>query len=172
MEGMIRTGGVDMAKKKLRFAKQRKFSRDLIRHTPIVKMVVLLTVLWLLFSAAIYYSEAGAPETPITSYGKALYWGVAAFSTAGIADTPVNSISEFIGALWIVVGSLIFFGSIVATVTAYFNRPLQRPAHQIIDTIEYNLEQLGDLSVEELELLKKTVDSLILHMEEVKKKMA
>ncbi|MDQ7011552.1 MAG: hypothetical protein Q9M29_06995, partial [Mariprofundaceae bacterium] len=99
----------------------------------------MLTALWLLFSAAIYYSEAGAQGTPITSYGKALYWGVAAFSTAGIADTPVNSISEFIGALWIVVGSLIFFGSIVATVTAYFNRPLQRPAHQIIDTIEYNL---------------------------------
>ncbi|MDX8408162.1 MAG: hypothetical protein R8L58_07245 [Mariprofundaceae bacterium] len=157
--------------KKLRFARQRKFSRDILQHTPVVKMLLYLIVLWLIFSAAIYLAEKGAPASSITSYGKALYWGVAAFSTAGIADTPVNNISEFIGALWIVLGSLIFFGTIVATVTAYFNRPLQRPAHQIIDTIEYNLEQLNDLSVEELELLKTTVDSLIVHMEKVKKKM-
>jgi len=47
-------------------------------------------------------------------------------------------------------------------------RPLQRPAKQIIDTIEYNLEQLDDLSIEELELLKETTDALIEHMERMK----
>lgn len=46
--------------------------------------------------------------------------------------------------------------------------PLQRPSKQIIDTIEYNLEQLDDLSIEELELLKETTDSLIEHMEHLK----
>jgi voltage-gated potassium channel len=56
----------------------------------------------------------------------------------------------------------------VATVTAYFMRPLQRPSKQIIDTIEYNLEQLDDLSIEELELLKETTDSLIVHVERLK----
>ncbi len=49
-----------------------------------------------------------------------------------------------------------------------FLAPLRRTARQIIDTIEYNLEQLDDLSVEELQLLKKRVDSLILHTERVK----
>jgi voltage-gated potassium channel len=44
-------------------------------------------------------------------------------------------------------------------------RPLQHPSKQIIDTIEYNLEQLDDLSIEELELLKETTDSLIEHVE-------
>lgn len=53
----------------------------------------------------------------------------------------------------------------MATVTAYFMRPLQRPSKQIIDTIEYNLEQLDDLSVDELEVLKETTDSLIEHIE-------
>ena len=81
---------------------------------------------------------------------------------------PKSGVSEFIGAIWIIVGSLLFFGAIVATVTAYFMRPLQRPSKQIIDTIEYNLEQLDDLSIEELELLKETADSLIEHMEHVK----
>jgi voltage-gated potassium channel len=33
---------------------------------------------------------------------------------------------------------------------------MRRPAKQIIDTIEYNLEQLDDLSLDALALLKKT----------------
>ncbi|MDB4409724.1 two pore domain potassium channel family protein [Gammaproteobacteria bacterium] len=131
-------------------------------------MAFVLVALWMLFSAGIYFGERGVEGSTITSYGKALYWGVAAFSTAGIADMPVNSISEIIGAIWIILGSMLFFGAIVATVTAYFMRPLQRPSKQIIDTIEYNLEQLDDLSIEELELLKETTDSLILHVERLK----
>jgi voltage-gated potassium channel len=66
------------------------------------------------------------------------------------------------------VGSLLFFGTIVATVTGYFMRPLQRPHKRIIDTIEYNLEQLEELDIVELDLLKETVDALIEHMEKIK----
>ena len=85
----------------------RKFIRDVVLHTPVLKMTFLLVVLWMLFSAGIYFGESGAEGTKITSYGKALYWGVAAFSTAGIADMPVNGISELIGAVWIVIGSVL-----------------------------------------------------------------
>lgn len=145
-----------------------KFVRDVVLRTPVLKMAFLLVVLWMLFSAGIYFGESGAEGTKITSYGKALYWGVAAFSTAGIADMPVNGISELLGAVWIVLGSVLFFGAIVATVTAYFMRPLQRPSKQIIDIIEYDLEQLDDLTIEELELLKETTDSLIEHVERLK----
>jgi len=152
----------------MRRRKSRNFIRNVIAHTPILKMTFLLVVLWMLFAAGLYFSERGAESTTITSYGKALYWGVAAFSTAGIADMPSNGLSEIIGAIWIVLGSLLFFGAIVATITAYFMRPLQRPSKQIIDTIEYNLEQLDDLSIEELELLKETTDSLIEHVERLK----
>ena len=65
-------------------------------------------------------------------------------------------------------GSVLFFGTIVSTVTTYFMRPLHRPAKQIIDTIEYNLERLDDLSIDELDLLKDTMDALIIHMEQLK----
>jgi voltage-gated potassium channel len=135
-------------------------------------MVFLLLALWMFFSAGLYFAEQGAEGTTITSYGRALYWGIAAFSTAGIADMPVNGVSEVIGGVWIIVGSMMFFGAIVATITAYFMRPLQRPSKQIVDTIEYNLEQLDNLSIEELEMLKQTTDSLIEHMERVKIKQA
>jgi voltage-gated potassium channel len=148
--------------------RSKKFVRDVFIHTPVIKLTILLVLLWILFSAGIFLGEQGAEGTSITSYGRALYWGIAAFSTAGIADMPVNGVSEVIGAIWIIVGSLLFFGAIVATVTAYFMRPLQRPSKRIIDTIEYNLEQLDDLSIEELELLKETTDTLIGHVEHLK----
>ena len=153
-----------------RSLERRKFVRDLMTHTPVLKMALLLLILWMLFSAGLYLAERGADGTTITTYGKALYWGIAAFSTAGIADTPVNGISEVIGGLWIIVGSMMFFGAIVATVTAYFMRPLQRPSKQIVDTIEYNLEHLEDLSVDELDLLKETTDALIEHVERLKQR--
>ena len=133
-------------------------------------MTFLQIVLWTLFSAGLYLAEQDAEGSSINSYGRALYQGIAGFYTAGIADMPVNGISEVIGAIWIVLGSMIFFGAIVATVTTYFMRPLHRPSKQIIDTIEYNLEQLDDLSIEELELLKETTDSLIEHVEHLKDK--
>jgi len=150
--------------------RRRKFIRDMITHTPVLKMTGVLVTLWIFFSAGLYFAERGAEGTSITSFGRALYWGIAAFSTAGIADMPVNGLAEAIGAVWIIVGSIVFFGSIVATVTTYFMRPLQRPSKQIIDTIEYNLEQLEDLSIEELEVLKDATDNLIEHMERLKRR--
>ena len=148
----------------------KRFIRDISSETPVVSMIFLLLFLWLFFAGALFFTEKDTVDTTITSYGKALYWGVAAFSTAGIADTPKSELSQLIGGLWIVIGSVLFFGTIVATVTAYFMRPLQRPHKRIIDTIEYNLEQLNDLTVEELDLLKDTVDTLIVHVEVLKKK--
>ena len=131
-------------------------------------MLVLLLVLWMGFSAGVYLAERGAEDAAIRSYGEALYWGVAAFSTAGIANMPVSGPAQFIGGLWIVIGSVLFFGTIVATVTTYFMRPMQRPHKMIIETIEYNLEQLDDLTLDEIDLLKDTVDILIKHVETLK----
>jgi len=143
----------------------KRFINDILKYTPFLKIISLLVVLWLVFSAGLFFSERDIEGSSITSYGHALYWTTAAFSTAGIADTPVAGISKLIGGIWIVLGSSLFFGTIVATITTYFMRPLHRPGKQIIDIIEYNLEQLDELSVEELDLLKETVDGLINYME-------
>jgi len=137
-----------------------------------MKMLFLLIVLWLIFSSGLYFAERNSNLATITSFGEALYWGVAAFSTAGIADTPQSNLAKLIGGIWIVLGSVIFFGTIVATATTYFMRPLQHPAKRIIDTIEYNLEQLNDLTIDELDLLKETVDTLIIHVEKLKEKQS
>ena len=143
-------------------ARFNRLMKDISIHTPFTEMLVLLVVLWLIFSAGMFFSELSAESSPIHSYGDALYWGIAAFSTAGIADAPISSTAKFVGGLWIVIGSMLFFGTIVATVTTYFMRPMQRPHKRIIDTIEYNFD--------ELDLLKGTVDTLIVHVERIKKK--
>ena len=153
-------------------SRPKRFIKDITTHTPFAKMIFLLVILWFAFSTGLYFAERGTEGATITSYGDALYWGIAAFSTAGIADTPQSDIAQLVGGIWIVVGSVIFFGTIVATVTTYFMRPMQRPARKIIDTIEYNLEQLNDLTIDELDLLKETVDTLIIHVEHLKKKQA
>lgn len=150
----------------------RRFLNDISVHTPFTRMVFLLVTLWVIFSTALYLSELAIEASAIDSFDKALYWGIAAFSTAGIADTPTSGLGRLVGGLWIVIGSVLFFGTIVATVTTYFMRPLQRPHKQIINTIEYNLEQLEDLDLGELELLRDTVDSLIVHVEKLKQKQS
>ncbi|NCF34871.1 MAG: two pore domain potassium channel family protein [Gammaproteobacteria bacterium] len=155
-------------RKATRPARFRRFLKDVSIHTPFNKMVVLLILLWLGFSASIYLAESGVEGSSIQSYGNALYWGIAAFSTAGIADAPISSAAQLLGGVWIVLGSVLFFGAIVATVTAYFMRPMLRPHKRIIETIEYNLEQLEDLDIDELDLLKETVDTLIVHVERLK----
>lgn len=156
-------------KTKTRF---QRFFKDISVHTPFTTMLLLLILLWLIFSAGMFFSELNVKGSSIDSYGDALYWGVAAFSTAGIADSPISDVARLVGGLWIVIGSTLFFGTIVATVTGYFMRPMQRPHKRIIDTIEYNLEQLGDLNLDELDLLKETVDTLIEHVEQIKKKQS
>ncbi len=159
-------------KRKRRYRRLAIFVKDIWTHTPFVRMVLLLITLWLISAASMYLAEADVRGAAITSFGKALYWGVAAFSTAGIADTPRSALALAIGGIWIVVGSMLFFGTIVATITTYFMRPMQRPGKRIIDTIEYNLEQLNELTLEELDLLKETVDGLIEHVEHLKVKQA
>ena len=103
----------------------KRFVKDTSTHTPFTKMSFLLIALWLLFSAGVYMAEQGIEGTSINSYREALYWGVAAFSTAGIADKPISGAAQLIGGLWFVFGSVLFFGAIVATVTTYFMRPMQ-----------------------------------------------
>lgn len=157
-------------KKRLSHKRFKRFVNDVYIHTPVTRMVLLLVILWLVFSLGIYLAERNIAGASIATYAEALYWGVAAFSTAGIADTPNSGLAQLIGGIWIVTGSMLFFGTIVATITSYFMRPMQRPHKKIIDTIEYNLEQLNDLDIEELDLLKETVDTLIVHVEKLKAK--
>ena len=145
----------------------QRFIRDIIDRTLFLQLGSALAVLWLIFSAALFAAARGVEGSPIRSLGDALYWGIAALSTAGIADSPISGLSKLIGGAWIIIGSVMFFGIIVSTVTAYFMRPVQRPTDRLVESIEHSLEELDQLTVDELDLLKENVDNLIEHMEEI-----
>lgn len=138
-----------------------RFLRVIVTQTPFLPMISILAVLWLLFSTGFYFAEHGASGSGIEYYTEALWWGVVAMTTMGTAPIPVTGAGQIVGGIWTVLGCIIFYGAIIASVTVYFARPRQHPTKQIISTIQYNLEQLEDLSLEELETLKETTDVLI-----------
>ncbi len=138
-----------------------RFIRVIITQTPFVPMIALLTVLWLLFSTGFYFAEHGASASGIKYYTDALWWGVVAMTSMGTAPIPVSGAGQIVGGIWAVLGCVIFYGAIIASVTVYFARRKEGTMKQIISTVEYNLERLDDLSLEELEILNETTDRLI-----------
>jgi voltage-gated potassium channel len=124
-------------------------------------MFPLVLILWLLFSTGYYFAENGATGSGINHYGDALWWGLVAMQTMGTAAIPVTVTGHIVGGVWAILGVIVFWGTIIASVTSYFLQRRQRPTQQIVNTVQYNLEQLQDLSLEELELLKETTDGLI-----------
>lgn len=138
-----------------------RFLSVIITQTPFVPMIALLTVLWLLFSTGFYFAEHGASGSGIKYYTDALWWGVVAMTSMGTAPIPVSGAGQIVGGIWAVLGCVIFYGAIIASVTVYFARRKEGTMKQIISTVEYNLERLDDLSLEELEILKETTDRLI-----------
>jgi voltage-gated potassium channel len=148
-----------------------RFLKDTFTRTPFLPMLSALVALWLLFALGVYFVEHGAAGTEITSYGRALFCGVAGFSTAGISPVPITGAGQILCGIWMALGSLLFFGIIVATVTAYFQLPHRRPSTEIAATLQYNLERLEDLSLEELETLKESANGLIeLRIEQLKER--
>jgi voltage-gated potassium channel len=73
----------------------KRFITDIVSHTPFIKMIMVLLILWLIFSAGIYHAERGVRGAAVESFGEALYWGIAAFSTAGIANSPETGLGKF-----------------------------------------------------------------------------
>ena len=138
-----------------------RFFRTIVTQTPFVPMFSLVLILWLLFSTGFYFAEQGASASGIDHYGDALWWGLVAMQTMGTAAIPETVAGHIVGGMWAVLGVILFWGTIIASVTSYFLHRRQRPSQQIISTVQYNLEQLEDLSLEDLELLRETTDGLI-----------
>ncbi|MCL0057696.1 hypothetical protein M1N05_01310, partial [Dehalococcoidales bacterium] len=58
-------------------------------------------------------------------------------------------------------GTVIFFGMIIASLYAYFMLPRRRPSREIISTIQYNLGELESLSADELMALRETTVRIV-----------
>ena len=138
-----------------------RFLRDIATKTPLIPLILTLAGLWLLVSWGIYLAERGVNEQ-ITSYGYALWWSFTAMQTQGAnAPGPITTPGIIIGLIWSIFSTIAFFGVIIGSLYAYFMLPRRRPSREIISAIQYNLEELDNLSAEELEALRDTTVRII-----------
>ena len=143
--------------------------RDLVFETPFFVMVPIVVVLLLLFSAGLYFAEVGAAGSSVNSYGEALWDGVVLMTTAGTMSEPVTAAGHVIGAIWTILGCTLFYGTIIASASAYFLLPissyflLPRRGGQakLLGTLQYNLGRLEELSLKDLEAMKNETMNII-----------
>ncbi len=138
-----------------------RFLRQIATETPLIPLILALIGLWLLCSWGVYLAERGANEQ-INSYGYALWWTFTAMQTQGAnSPGPITAPGMTIGSIWSIFSTIAFFGVIIATLYAYFMLPKRRPSREIVNALQYNLEQLENLSVDELELLRDTTVRIV-----------
>ena len=137
------------------------FLQDTATRTPLIPIILALTVFWLLFAGGVYLAEHRVNEQ-FASYGDALWWGFAAMQTQGAnSPGPVTAWGLTIGLIWSLFSTIAFFGVIIATLYAYFMLPRRRPAREMINAIQYNLGELEKLSIGELEVLRDTTVRIV-----------
>ncbi len=133
-----------------------RFLKQIVTETPVIPLILALIGLWLLASWGVYLAERGANEQ-INSYGYALWWTLTAMQTQGAnSPGPITAPGMIIGSIWSIFSTIAFFGVIIATLYAYFMLPRRRPSREIISSLQYNLGELENLSVDELEVLRDT----------------
>ena len=138
-----------------------RFLRQIAAETPLIPLIIALIGLWLVFSWGVYLAERGANEQ-ISSFTHALWWTFTAMQTQGAnSPGPITASGMLIGLIWSILSTIAFFGVIIGTLYAYFMLPWRRPSREILSAIQYNLEQLENLSVDELELLRDTMVRIV-----------
>ncbi len=138
-----------------------RFVGDVATKTPLIPLLLTLIVLWLLSSWGIYLAEHNSNEQ-ISSYPYALWWSFTAMQTQGAnAPGPITNAGMIIGAFWSIFSTIAFFGVIIGTLYSYFMLPRRRPSQELISALQYNLEEIDKLSLDELEALKETITRLV-----------
>jgi voltage-gated potassium channel len=138
-----------------------RFFGDIIHETPFVPLCFVIIVIFLISSLGIFLAEQPV-NSQFDTFGHTLWWSFTAMQTQGAnSPGPITPLGMIIGAIWSIIGTVAFFGMIIATFYAYYVDPKRRPSKAIIDALQYNLEELDNLSVDELGALKDTVTNIV-----------
>jgi len=136
-----------------------RFLRNVAEETPLIPLLLILIALGLVSSWGIYLVEHNVNDQ-ISSYTSALWWSFTAMQTQG-APGPITATGMIIGVFWSIFSTIAFFGIIIGTLYSYFMFPRRRPSRELIGAIQYNLEELENLSIDELKALKAATSRLV-----------
>ncbi len=138
-----------------------RFFGGIIHDTPFVSLFLVLIVIFLISSLGIFLVEQPV-NSQFDTFRNTLWWSFTAMQTQGAnSPGPITPLGMTIGAIWSIIGTVAFFGAIIAAFYAYYVDPKRRPSKVIIDALQYNLEEIDNLSVDELGALKDTVTSMV-----------
>lgn len=139
-------------------------------ETPLVRIMLMLMALVAIFAALLFITERGSNPN-FDNYGTAVWWLISSMQTQGNAFRPITFWGSVVGGAWAVLGTFIFWGAIIASITYYFLQRRKHTRREILRAIKYSFDELEELSLEELELLKESTDNVISkQIQEVKAK--
>lgn len=140
-----------------------EFFVEILTQTPVLWMFAALTLMVILVPIPIWLFERRVDDGDVTSYGVGLWWAVSAFSTVGHSDIAVVTVGgRIVGSIFTILSVSLFFGSVIAAFSSYFILTWRRPKRQMVDTINYYLQRIDELSAEEIVELEDMTRGLLL----------
>lgn len=140
-----------------------QFLVDIGTQTPVLWFIGVLGVLLVLVPIPVWLFERTRDNADVTSYWVGLWWAVSAFTTVGHSGVSVDTVGgRIVGSIYTAVSVGLFFGSVIAAFSSYFILTWRKPKRQLVDTINYYLQRIDELSPEEIEDLEDMTRGLLL----------
>ncbi len=144
-----------------------QFLVDIGTQTPVLWFIGVLGVLVVMVPIPVWLFERTGDNTDVTSYWVGLWWAVSAFTTVGHSGVTVDTVGgRIVGSIYTAVSVGLFFGSVIAAFSSYFILTWRKPKRQLVDTINYYLQRIDELSPEEIEDLEDMTKGLLLTAKE------
>ena len=144
------------------------FWKVVFTETPLLLSLSVVAFLAGLVATLIYFLERDS-NANVNGFVDAIWWTIFTMQTHGNSWRPDTFWGSVVGGAWSIIGTIIFYGAIIASVTVFFMRRRERTEVELITTIKRNLEDLDKLSMDELELLRESTNNLVgLHIEQLK----
>lgn len=135
---------------------------DIAKATPILWFIGALAVLVVTGPIPVWLFEQTADSPDMNSYWVGLWWAVSAFSTAGHSGVVLETAGgRIVGSIYTVLSVGLFFGSVLAAFSSYFLLTWRQPKRQMVDTINYYLQRIDDLSADEIDDLQDMTRGLL-----------
>ena len=144
------------------------FWKVVFTETPLLLSLSVVAFLAGVVATLIYFLERDS-NANVNGFVDAIWWTILTMQTHGNSWRPDTFWGSVVGGAWSIIGTIIFYGAIIASVTVFFMRRRERTEVELITTIKRNLEDLDKLSMDELELLRESTNNLVgLHIEQLK----